>query len=140
MSKIQIYTDGGARGNPGPAGIGIIIKGIGEKAIEISESIGETTNNQAEYKAIIRALEEIRQLAEKYAIIDKEINCFLDSQLIVEQVNGNYKIKNEGLKPLYSRTRELVIELGGRVSFQYIPRTENTRADYLVNHALDKTP
>lgn len=134
--SIKIYTDGGARGNPGPAAIGIIIKGIGDKTIEISESIGVTTNNQAEYKAIIRALEELK----KYAIINSEINCFLDSQLIVEQVNGNYKIKNEGLKPLYSRTRELVIELGGRVSFQYIPRTENTRADYLVNHALDKTP
>lgn len=140
--KFLVYTDGGARKNPGPAGIGIIIKRKAQseklKTVwEFSEYIGEATNNQAEYKAVIKALEWLIPNTQ-YPISKFCIECYLDSQLVVEQLNGRYKIKNEGLKPLHGRVRELIMELGGKVSFQYIPREQNQEADKLVNVAIDK--
>lgn len=142
--KIKVFSDGGARGNPGPAGIGVVIR-FGEDDVKhISKYIGEKTNNQAEYTAVIEALKWLiknppstldNENAEEE---DWEIEFFLDSQLVVEQLNGRYKIKNEGLKPLYSEIRELIMDLGGKVSFRYIPREENVEADKLVNQALDK--
>jgi ribonuclease HI len=144
MEQILINCDGGARGNPGPAGIGIVIqnakcKNQNDKSkckiFEISRYIGKATNNQAEYKAVIEALSWV---AENYQNKDTEIKCYLDSELIVEQLNQRYKIKNEGLKPLFWQVRELVLKLGGKVSFQYIPREKNNEADHLVNQAIDK--
>ena len=141
MEQILIYSDGGARGNPGPAGIGVVIKlkaqnqCLKAKLKTISKYIGETTNNQAEYQAVIEALSWV---AGNYQNTDIEIKCFLDSELIVEQLNQRYKIKNEGLKPLFWQIRDLVMKLGGRVSFQYIPREQNKEADRLVNKAIDK--
>lgn len=132
MEKIIVYTDGGSRGNPGQAGIGIVIK-IGDKVHEIAKYIGVKTNNQAEYTAVVEALEWLK--INNYQSADITFN--LDSQLVVEQLNGNYKMKNEGLMPLYHRARELVMELGGRVSFTHITRDKNVEADILVNKALD---
>lgn len=134
MSTIIVNSDGGARGNPGPAGIGCVIKL--DKQTEISEYIGEATNNQAEYKAVIAALEWIDDNVGGKT--DLNIQFFLDSQLVVEQLNQRYKLKNEGLKPLFWQIRELVIKLGGQVSFMYIPREKNKEADRLVNQAIDK--
>lgn len=141
MEQIIIYSDGGARGNPGPAGIGVIItqslKGKTQKVQEISKYIGEATNNQAEYKAVIEALNWIE--GHKVDLGDNiEIEFFLDSQLVTEQLNQRYKIKNEGLKPLFWQVRELVMKLGGKVSFKFIPREKNKIADKLVNEAIDK--
>jgi len=137
MEQIKIYSDGGARGNPGPAGIGIVVISQKDKEtkrlIEISKYIGETTNNQAEYQAVIGALSWVLE-----NLKDVEIKCFLDSELIVEQLNQRYKIKNEGLKPLFWQVRDLILKLGGRVQFIYIPRDKNHEADRLVNLAIDK--
>lgn len=140
MTNILIHSDGGARGNPGPAGVGVKIE-IRDGKLEISETkeiseyIGEATNNQAEYTAVVKALEWVESNIDDK---DLEIEFFLDSQLVVEQLNGNYKMKNEGLKPLFEQIRGLIITLGAKVSFSYIPRAENKEADALVNKALDK--
>ncbi len=137
--KISIFCDGGARGNPGPAGIGAVIK-LPDKRDnrdkqEISKFIGTATNNQAEYRAVIEALKWIKEnISEK----DLEIEFFLDSLLIVEQLNQRYKLKNEELKPLFWEVRGLVMQLGGKVTFKYIPRQQNKEADKLVNKALDE--
>lgn len=150
-TKIVIFCDGGARGNPGPAGVGVVIRQLDKETkrpIEISKFIGTATNNQAEYRAVIEALKWIK---EKYPsnrptlvpgtrgkVEDLEIECFLDSQLIVEQLNLRYKIKNEGLKPLFNQVRELIMSLDGKVTFAHILREKNKEADKLVNQALDK--
>jgi len=140
MTNLEIHSDGGARGNPGPAGIGAVIETCGlntEHQIvkEISKYIDVATNNQAEYKAVVEALKWVKE-----NLTDKElvISCYLDSQLVVEQLKGNYQMKNEGLKPLFWEIRDLIMSLGGRVSFQHIPREQNKEADKLVNEAIDK--
>lgn len=134
MNKIvTIFTDGGSRGNPGPAAIGGVIK-YDDKQHDFAECIGETTNNQAEYQAILFALNWVKE----NTVDDIEVNCFLDSQLVVEQLKGNYKMKNEGLKPLFWEIREIIMDLGGKVGFTHIPREQNKDADALVNMALDK--
>jgi ribonuclease HI len=126
--KAKIYTDGGARGNPGPAGIGAWIDG--PKSQEISEYIGEATNNVAEYKALIAGIKGAKKL--EY----DEIEIFCDSQLIVEQVKGNYKVKKEHLKGLCSEAR-LALNDFKTISITHIPREENKIADRLVNEAID---
>lgn len=131
--KINIFTDGGARGNPGPAGIGAVIK-IGGKTQEISKYIGTATNNQAEYQAVIIGLSWVKENTKEDNL---EIECFLDSELIVHQLSQKYKLKNEGLKPLFWQVRDLIMHLGGKVTFKYIPREQNKEADRLVNKAID---
>lgn len=142
MTKnIIIHTDGGARGNPGPAGIGVLIE-MGnreiensENRVEISKYIGEATNNQAEYQAVVEAL---KYLKENYSEEDIEVNFYLDSELVVQQLNGKYKVKNEGLKPLFYEARDLIFKLGGKVSFSHVLREKNQVADKLVNYAIDE--
>ena len=137
MLNIIIHTDGGARGNPGPAGVGVLIQ-IGEETknrVEISKYIGNATNNQAEYRAVIEAL---KYLEENYSNSDIEAKFYLDSELVVEQLNGRYKVKNEGLKPLFYEARELILKLGGKISFSHILREKNHVADKLVNIAIDE--
>lgn len=138
-----IHTDGGARGNPGPAGIGVLIEldnqtnsktDNSDNRVEISKYIGEKTNNQAEYEAVIEALKWIHENIKD----DIDAEFLLDSELVVHQLNGKYKVKNEGLKPLFWEARDLVLKLGGRVSFSHISREKNQVADKLVNNAIDK--
>lgn len=129
---IKIYTDGSSRGNPGPAGIGIlIIDDKGNEVKRISEYIGETTNNIAEYRALLRAVIE----CEKRKIYSVEF--FTDSELLVNQLNKVYKIKNEGLKPLYVKLLSKLMNFRDW-SIKHIPREENKIADFLANQALDK--
>ncbi len=129
--KLIIFTDGGARGNPGPAAIGAVIYDDQHQVLaEISEYIGETTNNQAEYKAVVAAISKARELGAK------EIDFFLDSQLVVEQLNGNYKVKNKDLAPLFVQIYNA--SLGFRkVRYTHVRREQNQEADKLVNMALD---
>ncbi len=133
-----VHTDGGARGNPGPAGIGAVIERKTEQGselvAEISEYIGQATNNQAEYLSLITALERIIALKKQGSVI----KCYLDAELLVQQLKGAYRVKNARLKPLASRVQELVLALGGKVSFTAIPRASNRRADRLVNRAIDR--
>jgi len=129
-NQIIIHTDGGARGNPGPAGIGAVLNIDGEIK-EYSEYVGRATNNQAEYQALILALKKAKSFA------PRGVKCYLDSELIVKQLNKIYKIKNKDLKPLFDRIITLS-ENFSKISFSHIPREKNKEADKLVNQALDK--
>ena len=142
MSIIYINTDGGSRGNPGPAGIGVVFYDQEGKEIHAyHEYIGETTNNQAEYKAIIKALEILTKskwLKDNNGDSSKKIVCRLDSSLVVEQINGNFKVKNEGIKPLIVEVNKLKLKINVSTSFVHVPREKNTRADELANIAMDE--
>jgi ribonuclease HI len=128
---IVAYIDGGSRGNPGPAGFGVRIeRGNGTLVEEIAESIGIATNNVAEYRGLLAALEWARRQGERELLVRS------DSQLLVEQMRGVYKVRNPGLQPLHARARLLANEIG-RVSFEHVPRERNARADRLANLAMD---
>jgi ribonuclease HI len=131
MSTYQIFSDGAARGNPGPAGIGVVIKNEqGEIVEELYEYLGETTNNQAEYKALLLGLKKAAHLKAK------NLNVFLDSELVVKQLNGDYAIKNEGLIPLYEKVIETLKKFPS-VKISHIRREKNKEADKLANKAID---
>ncbi|MGI6576132.1 MAG: ribonuclease HI family protein [bacterium] len=131
MELIKLFTDGAARGNPGPAGIGVAIIGhTGSVVVECSEYIGETTNNIAEYRAFIRGLQEATALS------PAEVHAFCDSQLLVRQVKGEYKVRHENLIPLYQEALALIRQLP-RFQITYIPRSENKYADALANQGID---
>lgn len=131
-NKLKIFTDGGARGNPGPAGIGAVLFDESDNVVaEVSEYIGETTNNQAEYKAVVAAIQKAKELGAT------ELDFFLDSQLVVEQLNRNYKVKNEGLAPLFVQVYNATMNFK-KVTFTHIPREKNKIADSLVNLAIDR--
>jgi ribonuclease HI len=137
MNKLILNTDGGARGNPGPAGIGAVVRN--EKGLIIGQYkkyIGETTNNQAEYKALILGLEEAWKISNiQNPIVDLEIR--MDSELIVRQMQGRYKIKDQGLKPLAEQVLKLCKNFSA-VTFHHVPRAQNSDADKLVNEAIDE--
>jgi len=130
VNRVIIYTDGASLGNPGPSAIGATIKDEQGKLIaRISQRIGRATNNQAEYKAIIAALEEAAKLGAK------QVDISSDSQLVVRQINGEYRVKKAGLKPLYQQVKKLQSLLDG-FTITYIPRQQNQEADNLANMAL----
>lgn len=128
---LVLHVDGGARGNPGPAAIGVVISGTdGEVVEELAEPIGPATNNVAEYRALLRGLERARELGAA------ELEIVGDSELIARQVSGIYKVKHPAMRPLYEQA---VAELRGfdRWRIRTVPRAQNARADALVNAALD---
>jgi ribonuclease HI len=129
--ELTIYTDGASRNNPGEAGAGVYILRDGEPIERIARYLGVTTNNVAEYAAAIIGLEHAAQAGAN------AVRLYADSELMVKQVNGIYKVKNEGLKPLHARTKELIARIG-RVEVQYIPRAQNKEADALANKAIDE--
>jgi ribonuclease HI len=130
MKKIVINTDGTAEPNPGPAAIGATIKDERGKIIAtISQPIGQATNNQAEYRAIISALEHAIGLGAD------QVEIRSDSELVVRQINGRYRVKNAALKPLYQKVKQLQSQLKS-FSITHIPREQNTEADSLANMAL----
>jgi ribonuclease HI len=128
---ITAYFDGGSRGNPGPAGWGAyIVNDDGTVLAELSGALGVATNNVAEYTGLIAALQWAA---------DNDVTAMAvkgDSLLIVEQMRGNYKVKNEGLKPLHMKARMLVMQIGN-VSFAHVPRDKNKDADRLSNVGMD---
>jgi probable phosphoglycerate mutase len=128
---IVAYIDGGARGNPGPAGYGVRIEAAdGTLVEEFGESIGVATNNVAEYRGLLAALEWAR--AHGHA----KVHVRSDSQLLVQQMLGNYRVRHPGLRPLYDRARLLAREIGG-VRFEHVRREANAHADRLANEAMD---
>lgn len=127
---VQIFTDGAARGNPGPAGIGVVIRNDERVLLEVADYIGKTTNNIAEYMALIRGLEEAIDMGER------SVEVFADSELIVKQVNGEYQVKNEGLMPLYYNVRSLIKKFK-HFKIIHVPREENEHADELSNKGID---
>ena len=137
MEKFIVYTDGGARGNPGPSAIGVVIKNAkGENLKEYGEYLGETTNNEAEYKAAIFALKKIKALWGKAKAKKAEVQLFADSELLIRQLNGQYKIENPNIQRFFLELWNLKIDFK-KVSFTAVPREENEEADRLVNEALD---
>lgn len=138
MNKIIVYTDGGARGNPGPAAIGVVIKDTsGRTTKSYGKTIGEATNNEAEYRAVIFALEKVRALFGREKIGDFELGVLMDSELVVKQLSGEYKIEEERLFPLFIKVWNLKMDFG-EINFKHVPREKNREADRLVNEALDK--
>lgn len=131
MSSIIVWTDGAARGNPGPAGAGAqLTTPEGEVVEEIAEGLGETTNNVAEYTAAIRGLERAAELGATDVVLRS------DSQLLINQLSGRYRVKSEHLIPLHRRLRVLARGFE-RIRFEHVPRERNTEADRLANEGVD---
>ncbi len=132
MKKLVIHTDGASRGNPGRAAIGAILRDEkGALAATISKSIGKTTNNQAEYQALIAALEKAASLGAESV----ELN--MDSELIVKQIKGQYRVKKDTLRPLYENVMQLKSRFAS-FKIKHVPRERNKEADKLANAALDR--
>lgn len=131
MEKLTIFSDGGARGNPGPAAIGFVLKDkAGTTVYKEGKFIGRATNNCAEYTAITAALKKARDLGAT------QVQCYLDSELVVRQLNGQYKVRDENIRRHFSEIVRLV-KFFQKVDFHHIARSKNFEADYLVNRALD---
>jgi ribonuclease HI len=131
MMELTIFTDGASRNNPGEAGVGIFITQDSIPIEKIARYLGTATNNVAEYTAAIIGLEHAVKLRAT------SVKLCADSELLVKQLNGQYKVKNEGLKPLYAKLKELIAKIGS-VEVQYIPRDQNREADALANKAIDE--
>jgi ribonuclease HI len=131
VSRVTVNVDGGARGNPGPAAIGVVLRnGDGSVVEEVGETIGEATNNVAEYKALLRGIElAAAQGAEELELVG-------DSELVVRQVEGRYKVKNAGMKELHAEVKRALGNFDSW-SIRHVRRAENSDADRLVNEALD---
>lgn len=144
---LYIHTDGGARGNPGPAAIGVVIEKCicidsrecsehtRERVAGFGKVIGETTNNIAEYTAVIEALSYMK--THKDIVMSRGIRFFLDSTLVVNQLNGVYKIKEPHLREMVLQVHMLEAEVNVAIQYTYVPREQNTAADLFVNQALD---
>jgi len=131
VSRVTVNVDGGARGNPGPAAIGVVLRnGDGSVVEEVGETIGEATNNVAEYKALLRGIE----LAAGHGA--GEVELVGDSELVVRQVEGRYKVKNAGMKKLHEKVKK-ALQGFDSWSIRHVRRAENADADRLVNEALD---
>ena len=132
--NLRIYTDGGARGNPGPAGAGAVIQDAdtGETVAELKKYLGETTNNQAEYVAVIIGLEHALTLH------PDSIMVVADSELLVRQMTGVYRVKNPELAKRFLEVRNLETRLGIPVKYRHVPRAQNKKADELANKAMDE--
>lgn len=133
MTTFFIYTDGGARGNPGPAATGIIIKDeTGKTITHYGEYLGKTTNNIAEYSALISALKKAKSLGAT------KVTCYADSKLVIEQVSGRWKVKEPHLQTLVLEAYKLLQTFTDGYSLKYIPREKNKEADAEVNKVLDQ--
>ncbi len=125
-----IHTDGGSRGNPGKAGIGILIEKDGGEKEQIYKYLGITTNNVAEYTALKTALLRAAELGEK------DVSVFMDSELVVKQIKGEYKVRNDGLRPLYNDVKDIIKKFD-RFEIRHVMRNDNKEADKLANKAMD---
>ena len=129
--EIKVFTDGGARGNPGPAALGVVVTTTDEQIIDsFGRYLGETTNNQAEYQAVVAALEHVKQYN------PRRVTFYIDSELVVKQLNGQYKVKNVDLKPWHTKALEL--SQAYDIEFIHVYREANKLADEQVNLAIDQ--
>jgi len=137
MTHFTIHADGGSRGNPGPAGAGAMIRDeLGNSVASVSEYLGVRTNNYAEYEAVICALQQVHELA-KVSLADTSVMVKMDSELVVKQMQGVYKVKHPDMKTQYARLKELAAPFG-LISFAHVPRAQNSDADALANIAMDR--
>jgi ribonuclease HI len=135
--EIIIHTDGGSRGNPGPAACAFVVDKDGEEIFKSSKFLSTQTNNFAEYSGVILAL---KWLISQQSIINRRplITFFLDSELVVKQINGIYRVRDEGLRNLFFEVLTLMKKIEGKIIFKNVPREKNKVADQLVNQELDK--
>lgn len=134
--KLVIYTDGGSRGNPGPSAVAVVIANERDEIVKrYSKTIGQATNNEAEYEALLFALEKIRALFGKDKIKKMNFEIRMDSELVVEQLNGQYKVEEERLWPYFMRIWNARIDFG-KLDIKHVPRSRNKETDRLVNQAL----
>ncbi len=133
MESVIIYTDGGARNNPGPAGAGVVAYEGSTPLFALKQYLGERTNNWAEYEALILALSE----ASRRDLAERSVEIRMDSELIVKQMRGEYKVKDKALKEQHAKVRQLLQDFAD-TRFVHIPREENAEADRLVNEAVDE--
>jgi len=137
-NKITIYTDGGSRGNPGPAAIGGVISLPNGNKSEFSEYIGDSrTNNEAEYEALIYALDQAKKVLGKKQAKESELECFLDSELIVKQLNHEYRLRDERIQKYFIIIWNMMLDYKN-IEFIHVRREHNKEADALVNKSLDE--
>ncbi len=136
METIITFTDGGARGNPGPAGVGVYITKDGQVVREVKQAIGNATNNFAEYYAVMLALQTLKQIYGKDTK-NKQFEIRLDSELVKKQLNAEYQIKEPGLVPMFIEIHNLRVSSFPNIVFTHIPRELNKEADRLANEAMD---
>ena len=134
-----LYADGGARGNPGPAGAGaVVFDSIGKRVVEVADYLGVATNNIAEYEAIIRGLKALHEEFTPDYFKTHEVVVRMDSKLVIEQMKGNYKVKHPNLVPRYMEAKNVIARNFTKVSFEHVPREKNKDADELANRAMDR--
>jgi ribonuclease HI len=136
MDNIKIFSDGAARGNPGPSAIGVTIESKTDKK-SYREFIGYATNNEAEYKALIFALQKVKLLYGKTKSKKLNLDCYLDSELVVKQMNHEYKLNDENIQKFFLQIWNLAIDFN-EVKYFHVPRSKNSEADRLANLALDE--
>lgn len=131
MSLYKLFTDGGARGNPGPAGAGVVLKDEeGNVVVSLGKYLNRCTNNEAEYSALLLGLETALENQVE------SVECYLDSELVVKQLNGEYKVKNARLSPLYNKAKVMEKQFDS-INYIHVKRDKNAEADFLVNQAID---
>jgi ribonuclease HI len=137
LEKLITYTDGGARGNPGPAALGVVIADAkGNTIKKFGEKLGHATNNEAEYAAVAAALKKIKALYGKEKTKKMEIEMRMDSELVMKQLSGKYRMEEEKLFPYFMKIWNLRMDFG-KITFHHVPREKNREADRMVNEALD---
>jgi ribonuclease HI len=137
--KLKMYSDGGSRGNAGVAGVGVYITSVDDDSYEekLYQYIGIKTNNEAEYEALIRGLRFLIEVEEKIDVSEVEIRCYLDSLLVVNQMNGVWKVRDKRMREKYNFAKNLADQFK-KIDFIHIPREENEIADMLANKAMDE--
>ena len=135
--KLIIYTDGGSRGNPGPAALGVVFMDASGKVIkEYGKALGRRTNNEAEYEAVLFGLQKARALFGREKISGMQVEVRMDSELVSRQLAGEYKVEEERIWPIFMKIWNTRMDFPN-IAFRHVPREENRRADAMVNHALD---
>lgn len=134
-----LYADGGARGNPGPAGAGaVVFDDTGKRIVEVADYLGVATNNIAEYEAVLRGLRALKAAFPDGYVAGVPLTIRMDSKLVIEQLKGGYKVKHPNLIPRYLEVKNELSRFFGQVSFEHVPREKNKDADALANVAMDR--
>lgn len=137
--EFTLYADGGARGNPGPAGAGaVVFDTTGKRVVEVADYLGVATNNVAEYEAVLRGLTKLRNEFPEGYFARAKVIIRMDSKLVIEQLKGNYKVKHPNLAPRYFEVKNLISRSFPHVSFEHVRRELNKDADALANQAMDR--
>lgn len=137
--EFSLYADGGARGNPGPAGAGaVVFDALGKRVVEVSDYLGVATNNIAEYEAVLRGLKKLESEYTAEILKHAKLIIRMDSKLVIEQLKGGYKVKHQNLIPRYLEVKNILARSFPNVSFVHVPREKNKDADALANQAMDR--